>query len=176
MPQKTRADALKSRQAILDAVTEVFQEGAVLSKAGLARSAHVSRQTMHRHFPTNADLFVALQEHHYQDLVERAKRIHGADRIIPRMVVRHLVGEGGPFQARHLGILGLGHHPGCTDWAEQVQKLLLRAWPGSDQKIYPILAHALVGAALGWAIGSPRSDPKDFEEVLLTVISNLLFF
>lgn len=63
-PERKRADARRNEQALLDAAAEVFIEAGVEAPVrAIAARADVGMGTIYRHFPTRADLIVAVYRH-----------------------------------------------------------------------------------------------------------------
>ncbi|MDX3749194.1 TetR family transcriptional regulator [Streptomyces sp. AK08-02] len=59
--RRMRADAVRTRKALLKAAAEVFAEhGAEASIAQIAARAGIGKGTVFRHFPTKEDLFAAI--------------------------------------------------------------------------------------------------------------------
>lgn len=66
-----RADARRNQQAVLDAAAEVFVTGGVEAPIrAIAKQAGVGTATIYRHFPTRADLIIAVYRHQVDGLVE----------------------------------------------------------------------------------------------------------
>ena len=63
-PVRKRADAARNEQALLDAAAAVFIESGVQAPVrDIAARAGVGMGTIYRHFPTRADLIVAVYRH-----------------------------------------------------------------------------------------------------------------
>ncbi|MEZ5091634.1 TetR/AcrR family transcriptional regulator [Nocardioides sp.] len=68
-PGPRRSDARRNRQSLLDAAASVFaQAGVEAPVREIAREAGVGAGTIYRHFPTRADLVVAVFEHQVDSL------------------------------------------------------------------------------------------------------------
>jgi AcrR family transcriptional regulator len=66
-----RADARRNQQALLDAAAAVFVEAGVEAPVReIAAKAGVGTATIYRHFPTRADLIVAVYRHQVEALAE----------------------------------------------------------------------------------------------------------
>lgn len=66
-----RADARRNQEALLDAAAAVFVTSGVTAPIReIAARAGVGTATIYRHFPTRADLIVAVYRHQVEDLVE----------------------------------------------------------------------------------------------------------
>jgi AcrR family transcriptional regulator len=67
--RRKRADALRNEQALLDAAVAVFVRAGVHAPVrDIAAEAGVGMGTIYRHFPTRADLVVAVYRHQLDDL------------------------------------------------------------------------------------------------------------
>ncbi|MFE4212604.1 TetR/AcrR family transcriptional regulator [Streptomyces sp. NPDC056844] len=72
----TRADAVRSRQKLLAAAGEVFVESGVDAPVReIAARAGVGMGTVYRHFPTRADLVVAVFRHQVEECAEAGPRL-----------------------------------------------------------------------------------------------------
>jgi AcrR family transcriptional regulator len=69
--RKTRADAQRNEQALLDAAASVFVTSGVEAPVrDIAAAAGVGMGTIYRHFPTRADLVVAVYRHQVEACAE----------------------------------------------------------------------------------------------------------
>ncbi len=69
--RRPRADALRSQTALLDAAAAVFVNGGVDAPVrDIAAEAGVGVGTIYRHFPTRADLIVAVYRHQVEACAE----------------------------------------------------------------------------------------------------------
>jgi AcrR family transcriptional regulator len=74
--QSTRADAVRSRQKLLAAAGEVFVESGVDAPVReIAARAAVGMGTLYRHFPTRADLIVAVFRHQVEECANAGPRL-----------------------------------------------------------------------------------------------------
>jgi AcrR family transcriptional regulator len=63
-PQRKRADAIRNEKTLLDAAAEVFVTAGVEAPVrDIATRAGVGTGTIYRHFPTRADLIIAVYRH-----------------------------------------------------------------------------------------------------------------
>jgi len=70
-PQGKRADARRNEKALLDAAAEVFVTSGVEAPIrDIAARAGVGTATIYRHFPTRADLIIAVYRHQVEGLAE----------------------------------------------------------------------------------------------------------
>jgi AcrR family transcriptional regulator len=76
--RKPRADAQRNRERLLEAATQVFnQGGAEASLEAVARRAEVGIGTLYRHFPTREALFEAIYRREVQQLAALAEQLDG---------------------------------------------------------------------------------------------------
>lgn len=74
--RKPRADAQRNRERLLEAATQVFnQGGAEASLEAVARQAEVGIGTLYRHFPTREALFEAVYRREVQQLAALAEQL-----------------------------------------------------------------------------------------------------
>lgn len=79
-PRAMRSDARRNRARLLEAARRSFAaEGLSVPVDEIARRAGLGAGTIHRHFPTKEALFEALVLDHVEELVDRARRLAGAD-------------------------------------------------------------------------------------------------
>ncbi|MGW9359816.1 TetR/AcrR family transcriptional regulator [Streptomyces diastaticus] len=86
--RSTRADAVRNRQVLLDAAAEVFVASGVDAPIReIAAKAGFGMGTVYRHFPTRADLVVAVYRHQVEACAEAGPAL--------------LAAAGSPFTALH---------------------------------------------------------------------------
>jgi AcrR family transcriptional regulator len=74
--RKPRADALRNRERLIEAATDVFAQGASqASLEAVAREAGVGIGTLYRHFPTREALFEAVYRREVDQLGDLAERL-----------------------------------------------------------------------------------------------------
>ena len=74
--RRLRADAARNRDRVLEAAKAVFSAGgAEASLEAVARQAQVGIGTLYRHFPTRADLIVAVYRHQIADCAAAGLRL-----------------------------------------------------------------------------------------------------
>ena len=74
--RRPRADALRNRERLIEAATQVFGKGAPqASLEAVAREAGVGIGTLYRHFPTREALFEAVYRREVDQLAELAERL-----------------------------------------------------------------------------------------------------
>ena len=71
MTRSKRADAQRNQQTLLDAAAEVFvRSGVDAPVRDIAAAAGVGMGTIYRHFPTRADLIIAVYRHQVEACAE----------------------------------------------------------------------------------------------------------
>jgi AcrR family transcriptional regulator len=74
--RRPRADALRNRERLIEAATQVFARGpAQASLEAVAREAGVGIGTLYRHFPTREALFEAVYRREVDQLGDLAERL-----------------------------------------------------------------------------------------------------
>ena len=74
--RRPRSDALRNRERLIEAATQVFGAGAAqASLEAVARQAGVGIGTLYRHFPTREALFEAVYRREVDQLSELAERL-----------------------------------------------------------------------------------------------------
>ncbi len=98
---KLRKDAVRTRQAILDAAHDLLQQDPEVSHAAIAEAAGVGRASVYRHFPERQDIVAALLD----ELIGRVEAFAAAQPEPPTMVdlMRAMARE----QARSLGLISV---------------------------------------------------------------------
>ncbi|MFC9971557.1 TetR/AcrR family transcriptional regulator [Spirillospora sp. NPDC127200] len=69
-PGRRRADAERSRAAVLAAAVRLLNERPDTGMAAIAEAAEVTRQTVYAHFPTRGDLVAAVIDHITAEVAE----------------------------------------------------------------------------------------------------------
>lgn len=76
--RKTRADAVRNRERLIEAAKEVLgQGGPSASLEAVARRAGVGIGTLYRHFPTRETLFQAVYQHEVEQMLALAVELQG---------------------------------------------------------------------------------------------------
>lgn len=85
MARKTKEEAQKTREAILDAATDLFAAQGVSSTtlANIAKEAGVTRGAVYWHFKNKDDLLLALKEYLFEPFVELEKNLEKPDENDP---------------------------------------------------------------------------------------------
>ena len=168
-PPKLRADAQRNRARVVDAAVEVFAaQGVAASTEAIAERAGVGIATVFRHFPTKADLLVAVLTRHFAELTEAARAAASADDPGAAFydVMRHIVegaaskkaladALGGAAQEIHRSAYVGQFRPAMTALIERAQRAkAVRKDVGTDEVMAIIVAatraaeHAGSNAAL----------------------------
>jgi AcrR family transcriptional regulator len=74
--RRPRSDALRNRERLIDAATQVFANGSAQATLGsVARATGVGIGTLYRHFPTRESLFEAVYRREVDQLAELAEQL-----------------------------------------------------------------------------------------------------
>ncbi|WP_197040912.1 TetR/AcrR family transcriptional regulator [Pseudonocardia halophobica] len=156
---RRRADARRNEKALLDAAAEVFVGAGVNAPVrDIATRAGVGTGTIYRHFPTRADLIIAVYRHQVEACAEAGPALlassdtpyaalaHWIDRFVDFLVTKHglaavLRSDDAGFDALHASFL---------------------------DRLVPVCARLLDAAA---AAGEVRSDLEAYE--LMRAVGNL---
>ena len=156
--RRPRADAIRNRERLIAAATQVFGKGAAqASLEAVAREAGVGIGTLYRHFPTREALFEAVYRHEVDQLGELAEQL--ACEAPPTEALRSWLHANIRLAATKRGM---------------VEALLLAAYR-SDLKAYSFerLTHALgLLLARGVEMGDFRADISA-EDLLRTMVGAL---
>jgi AcrR family transcriptional regulator len=177
-PRK-RADALRNEAALLDAAAAAFVESGVNAPVrDIAARAGVGVGTIYRHFPTRADLIVAVYRHQVQACAQ-AGPVLLADRATPYEALGDWIGMFVDFLVTKHGLAAaLGSddagfqtlHAYFIDRLVPVCGQLLEAaaaageiHPGQDP--YELLR--AIGSLCAGAGSDPRYNPRHLVELLI---------
>src|SRR5215218_3695227 len=76
VPRPSRADARRNEQTVIDAAAAVFARAGVDAPVrDIATAAGVGMGTIYRHFPTRADLVVAVYQHQIEACATAGTRL-----------------------------------------------------------------------------------------------------
>jgi AcrR family transcriptional regulator len=174
-----RADAVRNQQSLLDAAAAVFvTSGVDAPTREIAARAGVGIGTIYRHFPTRADLVVAVYRHQVEACVEAGPiLLTGADSpfaalrqwidlFVDFLVTKHglanaLQSDSGGFDALHTYFI---------DRLVPVCAQLLDAAAGADEIRPGTQPYELMRGIGNLCIGrdsDPRYDPRRLIELLL---------
>jgi AcrR family transcriptional regulator len=180
-PRK-RADARRNEQVLLDAAAAVFVESGVDAPVrAIAARAGVGMGTVYRHFPTRADLVVAVYRHQIEACAEAGPRLL-ADADTPHdalvewvrlfvgfLVTKHglaaaMQGDGPGFQALHASFL---------DRLVPVCGGILRAAADAGQVDAGIGAYELMRAIGNLCAGAEADPDYDAERMVGVLLAGL---
>jgi AcrR family transcriptional regulator len=155
--RRKRADARRNEQALLDAAAAVFiRAGVDAPVRDIAAEAGVGMGTIYRHFPTRADLVVAVFRHQLDALAAAGSIAPGADEA-PYAALRSWVAGFADFLVTKHGLAEALHSDQFESLhAEFVDRLL------------PVLDQLLKASA---AAGDTRADIRAYD--LMLGIGNL---
>ena len=92
-PVRKRADARRNEQALLDAAAAAFvSSGVDVPVRDIAARAGVGMGTIYRHFPTRADLIVAVYRHQIEACAEAGEALIAARPSSPYAALREWLG------------------------------------------------------------------------------------
>jgi AcrR family transcriptional regulator len=176
---KKRADARRNEQVLLDAAAAVFVTSGVDAPVrDIAKAAGVGMGTIYRHFPTRADLIIAVYRHQVEACAlagpallassgtPRAALTRWVDLFVDLLVTKH--GLAAAMQSDHTGYKTL--HAYFTDRLVPVCAALLDAAaeageirPGTDA--FGLLY--AVGNLCAGVSGDPRYDARRMAGLLI---------
>jgi AcrR family transcriptional regulator len=177
--RKKRADALRNQQTLLAAAAEVFVTSGVDAPIReIAAKAGVGMGTIYRHFPTRADLVVAVYRHQVEacaeagpSLLETAESPFAALRQWVDLFVDFLVTKHGLAKAMQSDASGFeALHTYFLDRLEPVGARLLDAAADAGEIRPGTRAYELMRGIGNLCIGrdsDPRYDPRRLVELLL---------
>ncbi|MFD7906460.1 TetR/AcrR family transcriptional regulator [Kitasatospora sp. NPDC059747] len=174
-----RADALRNRQTLLDAAAEVFVASGVDAPIReIAARAGVGTGTVYRHFPTRADLVVAVYRHQVEACAEAGPSLLAStgspfaalrrwiDLFVDFLVTKH--GLAGALQSDSGGFAAL--HEYFLDRLLPVCTQLLDAAAAAGEIRPGTEAYELMRGVGNLCIGhdgDPRYDPRRLVDLLL---------
>ena len=159
---RKRADARRNKQTLLDAAATVFiTHGVNAPVREIATKAGVGMGTIYRHFPTRADLVVAVYRHQVETLADAAARFLSngeppmaalalwMDRFVDFLVTKH--GLAGALRSDNSGFEAL--HAYFLDRLVPAGGALLEAAVAAGEIRGDVDAHTLMHAAGNLCIG-----------------------
>ncbi|GAA2096183.1 TetR/AcrR family transcriptional regulator [Streptomyces albiaxialis] len=179
-PRTKRADARRNEAALLDAAAAVFVASGVEAPIrDIAARAGVGTATIYRHFPTRADLIVAVYRHQVEALAEAGPALL-ADRETPYAALREWIDRFVGFVVTKQGLATvLQSDDPCYDplHAYFLERLvpvcaaLLDAAAGSGEIRPGLDPYALMRGVGGLCAGAgtdPRYDARALVTLLIT--------
>ena len=156
---RRRADAQRNEAALLDAAAAVFVESGVEAPVrAVAARAGVGVGTIYRHFPTRADLIVAVYRHQVEACAE-AGPVLLAESPTPRVALERWIDVFVDFLVTKHGLASVLQSDGAGSQA-------LHAW--FLDRLVPVCAQLLDAAA---AAGEIRDDVEAY--ALMRGVGNL---
>ncbi|MGH6656455.1 MAG: TetR/AcrR family transcriptional regulator [Actinocrinis sp.] len=175
-----RADARRNEQTLLEAAAEVFVKSGVDAPVrDIAAQAGVGTGTIYRHFPTRADLIVAVYRHQVEACAEAGPRLladgptpHAAlaswmDQFVDFLVTKH--GLAGALQSDDAGFQSL--HAYFIDRLGPVCAELLQAAVAAGEVRGDVESYMLMHAVGNLCIGverDPKYDARRMVDILIT--------
>lgn len=182
-PRPKRADARRNEEALLDAAAAVFVTSGVDAPVReVAAAAGVGMGTIYRHFPTRADLIIAVYRHQVEACAEAGPALLAAgptpyvaltrwiDLFVDFLVTKHglaavLQSDNAGFETLHAYFLDR-LVPVCTD--------LLAAATDSGEIDTDVPALALMRGVGNLCIGAETPDPRyDARQLVGVLIAGL---
>ncbi|ARP71051.1 TetR/AcrR family transcriptional regulator [Streptomyces pluripotens] len=174
-----RADARRNQKTLLDAAATVFvTSGVEAAVRDIAAEAGVGTATIYRHFPTRADLIVAVYRHQVEACAEAGPALLAAgptpyaalrqwiDLFVDFLVTKH--GLAAVLQPDSPGFESL--HASFLDRLVPVCAQLLDAAAGSGEIRSDVVAYELMRGVGNLCIGAeddPRYNPRRLAGVLV---------
>ncbi|MFI6514164.1 TetR/AcrR family transcriptional regulator [Spirillospora sp. NPDC050679] len=109
-PGRRRADAERSRAAVLAAAVRLLNERPDTGMAAIAEAAEVTRQTVYAHFPTRGDLVAAVIDHITAEVAEAMDAAAPDEGPAPDALLR-LLDAGYVAATRYRGLRELAASP-----------------------------------------------------------------
>lgn len=175
---RRRADARRNEQVLLDAAAQAFAvDGVDVPVRRIAARAGVGMGTLYRHFPTRADLVVAVYRHQVETCADAGPELLGSepspgaalarwlDMFVDFLVTKH--GLAGAMQRDDEGHAAL--HAYFVDRLVPVCDQLLTAARSSGEVTADIGAYALMRGIGNLCIGAgtdPRYDATELVRLL----------
>jgi AcrR family transcriptional regulator len=174
--RQKRADAQRNEQLLLDAAAAVFfTSGVEAPVRDIAAAAGVGMGTMYRHFPTRADLVVAVYRHQVEACAQagpallaqggspHAALAQWANLVVDFLVTKH--GLAAVLRADSVGFASL--HAYFLDQLVPACAQLLAAAAQAGEISPDIDAYELMLAIGGLCVGAPGYHPSRMVELLI---------
>jgi AcrR family transcriptional regulator len=181
--RRKRADARRNERALLDAAAKVFVASGVEAPVrDIAAEAGVGVGTIYRHFPTRADLIVAVYRHQVEACAEAGPELlassdspyaalgRWADLFVDFLVTKH-----GLAAAMHSDDAGYGAlHAYFLDRLVPVCARLLDAAAEAGEIVSDIEARVLMRAIGNLCIGADNDPRYDARRMVGLLVAGLL--
>jgi AcrR family transcriptional regulator len=150
-PARKRADARRNEQSLLDAAAAAFvASGVDVPVRDIAARAGVGMGTIYRHFPTRADLVIAVYRHQVEACAEAGPALLAAHP--PYVALTHWVDQFVDFLVTKHGLAAALHSDNAGFHALHTYFV---------DRLLPVAAHLLEAAAATGEIAS-GTDPYGF--------------
>jgi AcrR family transcriptional regulator len=179
---RRRADALRSRSALLDAAAAVFVDSGVEAPVrDIAAEAGVGVGTIYRHFPTRADLIVAVYRHQVEACAEAGATLLAGtsspyaaltrwiDLFVDFLVTKH--GLAAALRSDDAGFDAL--HSYFLDRLVPVCAQLVDAAAGSGEIRSSVDAYQLMRGVGNLCIGADSDDRYDARQLVELLLAGL---
>lgn len=173
----------RNEQTLLDAAAEVFvRSGVDAPVREIAATAGVGIGTIYRHFPTRADLVVAVYRHQVEECAEAGSRLL-AQSATPEAALRAWVGLFVDFLITKHGLAGVlqgdsagsdALHTYFVDRLVPVCGSLLEAVLESDHTAPPVEAYSVLKGIGNLCIGAAADAEYEAEALVQLLISGML--
>lgn len=177
-----RADARRNEGALLDAAATVFVASGVQAPVrDIAAEAGVGTATIYRHFPTRADLIIAVYRHQVEACAEAGPRLLASrptpyealgrwiDLFVDFLVTKHGLAE--VLRSDNAGFENL--HAYFLDRLVPVCTTLLDAAAGSGEIRTGLTALELMRGVGNLCIGAERADGYDARRLVGVLVAGL---
>ncbi|MEU0127691.1 MULTISPECIES: TetR/AcrR family transcriptional regulator [unclassified Streptomyces] len=181
-PQARRKDARRNKEALLDAAAAVFVASGVEAPVrDIAAEAGVGLGTIYRHFPTRADLVIAVYRHQVDACAEAGPALlaagptpHAAlgrwiDLFVDFLVTKH--GLAGALQADNAGFEAL--HAYFLDRLLPVCTELLDAATASGEIHSDLSAYQLMRGVGNLCVGADSDVRYDARRLVAVLVAGL---
>lgn len=181
-PRAKRADARRNQESLLDAAAAIFAESGVEAPVrDVAARAGVGTATIYRHFPTRADLIIAVYRHQVEACAEAGPALladsaspHAAlarwiDLFVDFLVTKH--GLAAVLQPDNTAFDGL--HTYFLDRLLPVCARLLDAAAASGEIRPDLEAYALMRGVGNLCIGAGNDPRYDARRLVTLLIAGL---
>ncbi|MEU8643904.1 helix-turn-helix domain-containing protein [Streptomyces sp. NPDC048674] len=181
-PRAKRADARRNQESLLDAAAAIFAESGVEAPVrDVAARAGVGTATIYRHFPTRADLIIAVYRHQVEACAEAGPALLAAgpspyaaltrwiDLFVDFLVTKH--GLAAVLQPDNTAFDGL--HTYFLDRLLPVCTQLLDAAADSGEIRPDLKAHELMRGVGNLCIGAGNDPRYDARRLVTLLIAGL---
>ncbi|GHC77608.1 TetR/AcrR family transcriptional regulator [Streptomyces flavofungini] len=167
-PQRRRADAERSRTAVLDAAVQLLGERPDAGMAAIATAAGVTRQTVYAHFSSRDDLLTAVVDRMTEKVAEAMDAASADEGPAPDALLRLLDAAWGAAET-YPALVRLGARPAPPEEdrarhrpiADRIARVLQRGRDGGEFDPEPALSWQVAAViALSHATGEEIRDGR----------------